>query len=233
MDDLEIFTRNVGGEIVMSKSPGKIMRKWRDIFGLKQKNLASALGISSSVISDYESGRRKSPGSLFVQKFIHALILEDQKRGEKIIRKFIPSDGRDIFTLREFLTPIDSSRIIEAVKGEIVNNTNLKGKRIWGYTIIDSIQAILELSGTEFGNIYGTNPKRALIFTKVQMGRSPLIAVKVTQPKPSLIILHGLHPNSVDELAVRISREEKIPLVISKLRSERELTDNLGKIQEK
>lgn len=233
MEDLEIFTRNVSGEVVMSRSPGKILRKWREIFGFKQKDLASSLGISSSVISDYESGRRKSPGSLFVQKFIHALISEDQRKGGTTIRKFIPSDDGDVFTLREFLTPIDSSRIIEAVDGEVVSDTSLKRKRIWGYTIIDSIRAILELSEAEFGRLYGTNPKRALIFTKVQMGRSPLIAIKVTQPKPSLIVLHGLHPNSVDELAVRISREEKIPLVVSKLGEEEELINRMERIQEK
>lgn len=52
----------IAGEITLSPDPGKAIRKWREEFGLSQHELAETMGISHSVISDYESGRRKSPG---------------------------------------------------------------------------------------------------------------------------------------------------------------------------
>jgi putative transcriptional regulator len=54
-----------------------------------------------------------------------------------------------------------------------------------------------------------------MIFTKVSSGRSPLVAVRVATFKPSLIVLHGLKPESVDKIAIKISEVEKIPLVVS------------------
>jgi putative transcriptional regulator len=54
-----------------------------------------------------------------------------------------------------------------------------------------------------------------------------MIAIKVTKPKPRLIVLHGLPPKKVDRLALKIATIEKIPLVVSKIRSEEELVKKL------
>jgi putative transcriptional regulator len=54
-----------------------------------------------------------------------------------------------------------------------------------------------------------------------------MIAVKVTQPKPGMIVLHGLAPNRVDKLAKHIAENEKIPLVVSKVKTEGELIERL------
>ena len=57
------FKQRIAGEIALSSNPGRTIKKWREEFGLSQHQLADAMGVSHSVISDYESGRRKSPGS--------------------------------------------------------------------------------------------------------------------------------------------------------------------------
>lgn len=57
----EALAKRIAGEITLSSDPGKTMRKWREIFGISQTELADYLGVSSSVISDYEGGRRKVP----------------------------------------------------------------------------------------------------------------------------------------------------------------------------
>ena len=101
---------------------------------------------------------------------------------------------------------------------------------IKGYTVIDSVKAILQLTEDDLRKVYGTTTERALVFTKVKSGRSPLIAIRVTQPKPSMIVLHGLKPSSVDDLAVRIAKIEKIPLIVSQLKTEEELINNLRKL---
>jgi len=231
LDSKSEITRKIAGEIVLADAPGKSMRKWREIFGIKQNSLAQKLGISASVISDYESGRRKSPGIGFVRRFINALIQEDIKGRGGLTKMLSPTKKSEaILDLREFLTPLPIKKFIKAVDGRVIVRGNMKGSAIWGYTVIDSIKAILELSETDFMDLYGANTERALVFTKVHTGRSPMIAIKVTSPKPSLVILHGLKAGNVDKLAAGIAKNEDIPLVVSNIDSEEELTNKLRKL---
>jgi len=60
----------IAGEVVASEEPGKALKSWREKLGIRQINLARQLKLSPSVLSDYESGRRPSPGVLFVRKYV-------------------------------------------------------------------------------------------------------------------------------------------------------------------
>jgi putative transcriptional regulator len=82
------------------------------------------------------------------------------------------------------------------------------------------------LCGLDFYRIFGTTSERALIFTGVSRGRSPMIAVKISPFKPRVIILHGLK-DEIDPLAVQLARHEGIPLVVSNIPSEDELVVQL------
>lgn len=232
MDSQEILAKNIAGEITLSNNPQATLKKWREIFGLSQKDLASALKISPSVISDYESGRRISPGTGYVRKVVEALIKLDSERGREVSGKFdLKASSDAILDIREFLTPVSAERFLKAVNGKVIANRSiLKKTRLGGYTLIDSIQAIMKLSEDDFVRIYGSTTERALIFTKVHLGRSPMIAVKVTPPKPKMIILHGLRPENVDKLAIKIALMEKIPLAVSTIKTEEGLMEKLRKI---
>ncbi len=226
------LAKKIAGEVALSDNPGKTLRKWREIFGIKQYKLAESMKISTSVISDYESGRRKSPGTDFIKRFINTLLAEDEKTGASIIKKFSGDvESGAIMDIREFLDDVPASKIKKAVKGVTIVNKKIDDVYLSGYTVIDSIKAILELSESDFISLYGLSTNRALIFTKVHMGRSPMIAIKVTKPKPKMVILHGLHPNKVDKLGIKIAKIEKIPLMVSTLESEEELIENLRKIE--
>lgn len=229
----EILAKRIAGEIVLSPDPGKTMRKWREIFGISQSELAEYLGVSSSVISDYEGGRRKSPGASTIRKFVEALLEIDEKRGGNVIRAFSRTLGGDIPTsaildIREFNIPVTVKDIVNAVKGEIVANPDLIDRKIYGYTIVDSIQAILEMSAEEFLKLYGWTTERALVFTKVTTGRSPMIAIRVQGLKPAMVVFHGV--KRLDELAIKIAEKERVPLVVSKAESESELIMGLRKL---
>jgi putative transcriptional regulator len=232
----EALAKRIAGEITLSSDPGKTMRKWREIFGISQTELADYLGVSSSVISDYEGGRRKSPGASTIRKFVEALLEIDEKRGGNVIRAFsktiegeLPTDA--ILDIREFAVPVPIRKVVEAVKGEVAANHDLLDRKIYGYTVVDSIRAILEMSSEEFLKLYGWTTERALVFTKVTTGRSPMIAVRVQGLKPAVIVLHGV--KKLDQLAVKLAERERIPLVVSKASSESELINGLRKLVEK
>jgi putative transcriptional regulator len=133
--------------------------------------------------------------------------------------------------MREFIKPMTGRQFIKHVHGKVIACTDRLDEKIYGYTIIDSIKAILELSESEFPQIYGMNHQRAIIFTKVHMGRSPMIALKVTKPKPSIVVFHGVSPGELDKLAVKIAESERIPLVVSMSDDEEKLVAELKKIE--
>ncbi len=227
----ELLARTIAGEIVIAKRPGAAMKKWRELFGVTQGALARELRISPSVLSDYEAGRRNSPGAAFVRNLVRGLIKIDAKTGTRIVQKISDSAAQTpaIMAQYESKKALDNRTLIRAIHGRIIaNKKEAYENKLYGYTLIDSLQAILSLSEQDFKLLYGRNKKRALIFTKVQLGRSPMIAVKVTNPKPSMVVLHGLAPDEVDALAKKIATIEKIPLIVSQIEKEEELVKKLA-----
>ena len=80
------LAKRMAGEIIFSKTPQTTLRKWREVFGISQAQTAKKLQVSSSVISDYEGGRR-TPGTRFIRKFILGIISIDEERGGRILRE--------------------------------------------------------------------------------------------------------------------------------------------------
>ena len=227
----DLLEKTIAGEVTLSENPGGALKKWRQILDISQKNLAEALKISPSVISDYESGRR-SPGVEFVRKYAQAIVAQDKRKKGGITGKIpVTEKSGAILDMREFLNPLTGNEFIKHVHGKVIACADLLEEKVYGYTVIDSIKAILELSESEFHQIYGINNQRAIIFTKVHMGRSPMIAIKVTKPKPVLIIFHGVAPGEVDKLAVKMAEAERIPLVVSMTESEEKIVSDLKKIE--
>jgi putative transcriptional regulator len=228
MTSRDMLGKTIAGEITLASNPPQTLRKWREIFGVKQAELAREMTVKPSVISDYEHGRRKNPGTTFIKKYVETLIQIDEANGGRVTTKLSPkTDGDAILDIRELLKPIKASKFAKIVEGEVIANKHLLNRDLDGYTVVDSIQAILKLSDRELGQIHGASSKRALVFTKVTYGRSPLVAVKVTHPKPAMIVLHGLKPSKVDKLAKHIAEIERIPLVVSEIKTDEELVKQL------
>ena len=82
------LAEKMAGEITLSDSPGKALKKWRMSFNIPQGVLSEHLEVSPSVISDYESGRRKSPGTAVVGKIVDTILSIDEANGGRYIQKF-------------------------------------------------------------------------------------------------------------------------------------------------
>ncbi len=222
----------IAGEISLSEDPGGTMRKWREIFNISQVELARHLGITVSTISDYEGSRRKSPGTAVVKRFVGALFDIDKTRGGTVIQKFTEKEKptNEFFEVHEFARSISLKDFISLIKGTVVTNADLiDSKRIYGYTLIDSIKVILDMPFSYFQNLYGNVNERAFIFMGVSTGRSPFVVVRVSPSKPSAIILHNIDPKKVDKLAIKISEKERIPMIVSKMPAE-EIREALNRI---
>jgi len=211
-----VLARRIAGEIILSNNPGATMKKWRELFAVSQLRLSEKMVLSSpSVISDYESGRRKSPGTKFVRRFVWALLVIDEERGGRYIRelaRLTSSPTTAILDLREFPIPVRTELFCKAVLGEVLTCKEEAQREISGYTVVDSLRAIETLSGWEFFTIFGSTTERALVFTNVREERSPMLAVRISPLKPRLVVFHGAEP---DDLAVKLSEYDSIPLVYS------------------
>jgi len=224
----EDIAKRIAGELILSDKPWVIVKKWREIFEASQVEVANVMQVTPSVISDYEMGRR-IPGSKFIKKFVNALLEIDKRRGCKKIKEFsnmlldIPRDA--IIDIREYVEPVTVNDICLSVKGELVACSHLSNRKIFGHTIVDSIRCIEKLSGIDFFRLMGETSMRALIFTKVSIGRSPMVAVRVYPIKPAMVVMHGTQ--HIDELAIKLATIEQIPLVLSKIESVEKMVENL------
>lgn len=213
----ELLAEKIAGEITLSPKPGETLKKWRTTFNIAQAELANFLGLAQSVISDYESGRRKSPGIHSVKKIVEALIeIDEKKHGGAVIQQyqFMVKTQDGIIDIMEYPYPIPAEKLIKEIKGQVVTSASISiDRNIKGFTLIDGIETIKTLTAANYPNLYGWSTERALIFTKIQFGRSPMIAIRIHPVKPSLVVYH--QPGGVDSLAVQLAERENIPLVIT------------------
>ncbi len=213
----EALLEKMAGEIALSDEAGATMRKWRETFEVSQSQLAQQLKINPSVISDYESGRRKSPGISTVKRLVEALVAMDDEKGGHVIARYHslidPTEG--ILDIGEYRRNVSAADFVDRIEGRALVTANLADKQIQGYTLIDSIKAIGSLNATDYVRVYGWSTQRALCFTGIKYGRSPMIAIRVHPMKPSLVVYH--RPEDVDKLAYRLAEYEQIPLVTTNL----------------
>lgn len=210
------LAEKMAGEITLSDSPGKTLKKWRLSFDISQGQLSEYLGVSPSVISDYESGRRKSPGTAIIGRIVDSILAIDEAKGGRYIHKYASllfaemGDGV-IYDLHDYKSPIDLSTFAEVIGAEVI--TGQVNLSIYGYTVIDSLRAIMNLTASEFNRIYGWSTERALIFTGVSNGKSPMVAIRVTPFKPRCVVLHGIDSEKVHPIVPKMAEKDNITLM--------------------
>lgn len=210
------FEERIAGEIAMSCDPGRTMRKWREEFGLSQHELAEAMGVGSSVVSDYESGRRRSPGASLIKRMVESLTALDEASGSRTIAKYAPEVKTDcVIAMGEFPESVPAAEFVRAMEGSVATSGGLPARGIHGYTVVDSLKAILSLESDDYMKIYGRSTERALIFTNVHYGRSPMVAVRAHPLTPAMVVYQ--RPENTDPLAVKLAQVEGIPLVTTVL----------------
>lgn len=200
----------MAADVLLAPRPGEALRKWRLYFRAAQSELARAMRVSPSVLSDYESGRRPSPGLGFVRRYLEALA----SLGARPRAAARPAP-EGILDLREFERPVKARLFAERIEGQVLAGSAHLDRDLHGYTLLDSVKAIVSLDARDYPRVYGRNPQRALLFSGVKFGRSPMVAIRVHPVKPGLIAYH--RPRDVDKLAVRLAEHESIPFVVTRL----------------
>jgi putative transcriptional regulator len=217
----------IAGEIVLSESPGKTMRKWREELRISQTELARHMRVSPSVISDYEAGRRRSPGIQTIHRLVNAFLDIDAHSGQRLTRRF--EGYNDVIpSIRDWAVGMRAADFLRKIDGKLLSSGSNLRRLINGYTVIDSIKAITTLDASDYLKIYGGTSERALLFTGVKYGRSPMIAVKAHPLKPAMVIY--VQPENIDELAVRLAELENILLAKTDL-DPSDVIERLEKLQ--
>ena len=215
-DPRQSLAEKIAGEVTLGDDPGATLRKWRTDFGVSQTELAEELDVSSSVISDYESGRRQSPGIGVIRRMVTALLDIDESRGGDRIRQYarVLSAGFEsdvVLDLREYATTVSLQNVYDRIGAdEVVSGPD----GITGHTVINSIEAITRLSPDEFFRLYGQSTSRALVFTGVTRGESPVVAMRVVNPTPNAVVLHGLTADDLWEHAPALARMDGFSLAV-------------------
>ena len=227
------LSEKIAGEITLSPKPGQTIRKWRSVFHISQTDLAKYLNLSPSVVSDYESGRRKSPGIQTVKKIIEAFVEIDEKRGGKILHQYdsMIETQEGILEIMEYPYSIPAKQFIREIEGNTLTTSEISLKKnVKGFTLVDSVKTIETINSGDYNRLYGWSTERAIIFTGIRYGRIPMIAIRVHPVKPTVVVYH--RPGSVDSLAIKLADRENIPLVTTNMALD-ELKKKLVKLGDK
>ena len=210
------LAEKMAGEITLSDSPGHALKKWRMNFEIAPGILADRLGVSPSVISDYEGGRRKSPGTAVVGKIVDTLLAMDEENEGKHIQKYstmLFSNVEDdvIYDIHEYAAAIPLKDFSEAIGCTLLCGS--MDQVLFGYTVVNSLNAIMQFSSDEFNRIYGWSTERAVVFTNVSTGKSPMVAIRVTPFKPRCVVLQGLDIADVHPFVEKMADRDHITVM--------------------
>jgi len=210
------LAEKMAGEITLSDSPGHALKKWRMNFEIAPGILADRLGVSPSVISDYEGGRRKSPGTAVVGKIVDTLLAMDEENEGKHIQKYstmLFSNVEDdvIYDIHEYAAAIPLKDFSEAIGCTLLCGS--MDQVLFGYTVVNSLNAIMQFSSDEFNRIYGWSTERAVVFTNVSTGKSPMVAIRVTPFKPRCVVLQGLDVADVHPIVEKMAERDRITVM--------------------
>ena len=218
------LAEKMAGEITLSDSPGHALKKWRMNFEIAPGVLSERLGVSPSVISDYEGGRRKSPGTAIVGKIVDTILALDEDAGGRHIQQFSSMlytgmDDDVIYDMHEYATPVPLQKFADAIGCTLLCGS--MDQAIHGYTAINSLNAILQLSSNEFNRIYGWSTERSLIFTNVSTGKSPMVAIRVTPFKPRCVVLQGIQAADVHPIVEKMAERDRITVLCTSMEIEK------------
>src|SRR5512136_29885 len=210
------LAEKMAGEITLSDSPGNALKKWRMNFEIAPGVLSERLGVSPSVISDYEGGRRKSPGTAVVGKIVDTLLAIDEESGAKHIQKFSTMlfaniEDDVIYDIHEYETAVPLKDFSEAIGCTLLCGST--DQVLFGYTVVNSLNAIMQFSSDEFNRIYGWSTERAVVFTNVSTGKSPMVAIRVTPFKPRCVVLQGLDIADVHPIVEKMAERDRITVM--------------------
>ena len=133
---------------------------------------------------------------------------------------------KEFFHLIERLLPrLSFKTFVYFQPAPLSGNKDIIERPIYGYTIVDSLKAITTFN--VFGDLYGWSNERAIFFSGVHYGRSPMIAIRAHPVKPRVVIY--IKPKTIDKLASKLAEMERIVLVKTEL-DEEEIVKILKKI---
>ena len=136
-----------------------------------------------------------------------------------------------ILEIMEYPYTILADTFIREIDGNILTSTEIGLKKsVKGFTLVDSVKTIETINSGDYNRLYGWSTERAIIFTGIRYGRSPMIAIRVHPVKPTVVVYHK--PGSVDSLAIKLADRENIPLVVTSLTLD-DLKKKLVRIGEK
>jgi predicted transcriptional regulator len=196
----EELLRIIIGDIASNANYGVVMKKWREMFKIKQGLVADELKIKQSVVSDYESERVKNPGIRFVRDYSLAVIkiAKDKNYPEylKVLKHLKIKDEKSILYSDEFKSEHSNSELMKIFKANQVvmpkEKVNVKNYVFF----FDNISKVLT-SNPSYKLL--TNLRKDtnfFIFTNVKTGKVPVIIMNIISSlnkikSPKILLFSG------------------------------------------
>src|SRR2546426_864901 len=150
------------------------MRKWRTEFRITQTDLAKHMRVSPSVISDYESGRRTSPGIRTIKKLVDAILEIDRRTGQKVAKRY--EEFSDVIpSMKEFSLGMRAADFLRKIDGRPLTHSPALRRGVDGDPGVHPTKAVPPPPPPGYLKIYRSAHERAPLFSGGEYGGSPPI----------------------------------------------------------
>ncbi|MFA5303738.1 MAG: hypothetical protein WC393_04350 [Candidatus Nanoarchaeia archaeon] len=230
----EELLRLIIGDIASNPNYGLVMKKWREMFAIKQGLISDELKVKQSVISDYENERCKNPGIKFVRDYSLALIKTAKANNHseyfKVLKRLKLKAAPEIIekiSFKKYYSNQDFLKIFGASQ-LIMPKTELKVNNCVFF--IDNASKLLT-NRPSYKLITNIGKKDTLfVFLNVKSGNFPVILINLLLGKnkddSKKILLFQSEKLKLSWIAKRLAKSNNLSIIWSKKNKE-ELLNSL------
>ncbi|MDD4353602.1 MAG: hypothetical protein PHN56_04035 [Candidatus Nanoarchaeia archaeon] len=233
----EELLRIIIGDIASNPNYGLVMKKWREMFAIKQGLVSNELNVKQSVISDYENERCKNPGIKFVRDYSLAIIkiakLNNYKEYSNVLNRLKLKTVEELiekiefkkyYSNHDFLKIFNASQLIMPKEDLKVNNCVF---------FVDNASKLLT-NQPSYKLLNSIEKKDTLfVFLNVKSGNFPVILINFLLGKSNndskKILLFQSEKLKLSWIAKRLAKSNNLSIIWSK-KSKEEILNSLKKL---
>jgi predicted transcriptional regulator len=225
----EELLRLIIGDIASNPNYGIVMKKWREMFEIKQGLISDELKVKQSVISDYENERCKNPGIKFVRKYSLAIIKiaksNNYQEYSNVLKRLKIKDVAQIIeklTFKKYYSNKDFLKILKASQ-LIMPENELKVNNCVFF--LDNASKLLT-NQPSYKLINNVGKKDTLfVFLNVKSGNFPVILINLLLGKnkndSKKILLFQSEKLKLSWIAKRIAKSNNLSIIWTKKSKEK------------
>jgi predicted transcriptional regulator len=232
----EELLRMIIGDIASNPNYGLVMKKWREMFSLKQGEVSDKLGAKQSVISDYENERCKNPGIKFIRDYSLAIIKLAKEKNPKqyanLLKRLKIKESEELIEKIVFKKDYTNYDLMKSLKAsQLVMPSNELKVKTCAFFLDKVSKLITKRPSYNVLKSMGSQEGAMFVFLNVKSGNLPVILINflIGKGAKNSVLLFSSDKLKLSWLAKRLAKSNNLSILWTK-KDKEELLSSLKKL---